>query len=128
MLQFQRVIAKSQRLGIFDILGLHQEWNKELVTQFYATTWRSSEGLDSTLNFALEGHRLELKISELPTIFGLAENDFDREPISTERSISDNELTPLYYPGNERNFGTNHSMLPEYYIFNNIFRNTLRPK
>jgi hypothetical protein len=35
---FQKVIAKSQRLGIFDILGLHQEWNTELVAQFYATT------------------------------------------------------------------------------------------
>jgi hypothetical protein len=35
---FHRVMAKSQRLGIYDILGLHQEWNMELVAQFYATT------------------------------------------------------------------------------------------
>jgi hypothetical protein len=121
---FYRVIAKAQRLGIYDILDLHQEWNTELVAQYYATTWRSGEGLDSTLNFALEGHRFELKISELPTIFVFAGSDFYREPISTERSISDNELAPLYYPRNERNFGTNHGMLPEYYIF----RNTLTPK
>jgi hypothetical protein len=100
----------------------------QLVVQFYATTWRSGEGLDSTLNFALEGHQFELKISELPTIFGLAGNDLDRELINTERSISDNELAPLYYPRNEHNFGTNHGMLPKYYIFNNIFRNTLTPK
>jgi hypothetical protein len=84
--------------------------------------------LESTLNFTLEGHKFELMISELPTIFAFAENDFDRVPISTERSISDNELAPLYYPGNERNFGTNYGMLPEYYIFNNIFRNTLTHK
>jgi hypothetical protein len=94
------------------------------VAQFYATTWRSGEGLDSTLNFTLEGHRFELKISELPTIFAFAGNDFDREPISTEKSISDNELAPLYYPGNEHNFGTNHSILSVYYIF----KNTLTPK
>jgi hypothetical protein len=80
--------------------------------------------LDSTLNFTLKGHRFELKILELPTIFGFAGNDFDREPISTERSISNNELAPLYYPRNEHNFGTNHGLLPEYYIF----RNTLTPK
>jgi hypothetical protein len=98
---FQKVIAKSQGLGIFDILGLHQEWNTELLTQFYATTWRSGEGLDSTLNFTLEGHRYELKITELPTNFAFARNDFAREPISTERTILDNELAPLYYPGNE---------------------------
>jgi hypothetical protein len=126
---FHRVITKAQRLGIYDILGLHQEWNTELAGQFYATTWRSGEGHDSTLNFAVEGHRFELKITELPTIFAFAENDFDREPISTERSISNNELAPLcYYPGNEYNFDTNHGMLPKYYIFNNIFRNTLTPK
>jgi hypothetical protein len=94
------------------------------VAQFYGTTWRSGEGLNSTLNFALKGHRFELKILGLQTIFDLAGNDSDREPINTEISISDNELAPLYYPGNEHNFGTNHGMLPEYYIF----RNTLTPK
>jgi hypothetical protein len=125
---FHRVMAKSQRLGIYDILGLHQEWNTELVSQFYATTWRSGEGFDSTLNFALEGHLFELKITELPIIFAFAKNDFNREAINTERTISDNELAPLYYLGNERHFGTNHGMLSEYYIFNNIFKNTLTPK
>jgi hypothetical protein len=85
-------------------------------------------GFDSTLNFAIEGHRYELKITELPIIFGLALNDFDRELISSERSISGNELAPLYFPENENNYGTNYGMLPEYYIFNNIFRNTLTPK
>jgi hypothetical protein len=122
---FQKVITKARTLGIYDILGLHQEWNKELVAQFYATTWRSGDGFDCTLNFAIEGHHYEL---ELPIIFGLDPNDFDREPISTERSISDNELSPLYFPGNKNNYGTNHGMLSEYYIFNNIFRNTLTPK
>jgi hypothetical protein len=96
---FHRVMAKSQRLGIYDILGLHQEWNMELVAQFYATTWRSSKGFDSTLNFALEGHRFELKIMELPTIFAFAGNDFNREAISTERTISDNELHLSTIPG-----------------------------
>jgi hypothetical protein len=94
------------------------------VAQFYATTWRSGEGFDSTLNFALEGHRFELKIMELPTIFAFAENDFNREAVSTERTISDNELASLYYPKNEQHFGTNHGMLLEYYIF----RYTLTPK
>jgi hypothetical protein len=46
---FHRVVIKAHRLGIYDILGLHQEWNTELVAQFYATTWRSGEGLDFTL-------------------------------------------------------------------------------
>jgi hypothetical protein len=69
-----------------------------------------------------------LKITELPIIFGLAPNEFHREPISIERTISNNEMAPLHYPRNEHNFGTTHGMLPEYYIFNHIFRNTLTPK
>jgi hypothetical protein len=125
---FQKIIAMSQTLGIYDILGLHQEWNIELVAQFYATTWRSGDGFDYTLNFSIEGHRYELTITELAIIFCLSQNDFYREPISSERSISDNELSPLYFPGNEVSYDTNHGMLPEYYIFNNIFQNTLTPK
>jgi hypothetical protein len=100
----------------------------ELVAQFYTTSWRSGDGFDSTLNFAIEGHHFELKITELPTIYGLAPNDFHRVPISTERTISDNEMAPLHYPWNEHNFGTTHGLVPKYYIFNHIFHNTLTPK
>jgi hypothetical protein len=71
---------------------------------------------------------LELKLTELPTIFAFANNDFHRSKISTERTIAENELAPPYYPRNEHNFGSNHGLLPKYYIFKNIFRNTLTPK
>jgi hypothetical protein len=68
---FHNVLTKAQTLGIYDILGLYQDWNIELMAQFYATTWRSEDGFDSTLYFTSEGHHFELKITELPTIFGL---------------------------------------------------------
>jgi hypothetical protein len=41
---FHKVIAKAQKLGIFDLLGMYQEWNTELVAQFCATAWRSGHG------------------------------------------------------------------------------------
>jgi hypothetical protein len=84
---FHRVISKAQRLGIYDILGMYQDWNTELVAQFCATAWRSGHGYDSTLNFSIEGHRFELKLMELPTIFAFTDNDFHRPEISTERTI-----------------------------------------
>jgi hypothetical protein len=65
---------------------------------------------------------------ELPTIFRLANNDFHRPKIITERTIADNELAILYLPGNKNNFGTPHGLIPEYTIFNSIFRNTLTSK
>jgi hypothetical protein len=107
---------------------MYQEWNTELVAQFYATAWRSGNGYESTLNFAIEGHRFELKVTELPTIFAFAGNDFHGAELTSERTIAENELAPLYYPGNEHNFGKKYGMLPEYYIFNNIFCNILTPK
>jgi hypothetical protein len=121
---FHRVISKAQRLGIYVILGMYQDWNTELVAQFCATAWRSGHGFDSTVNFGIKGHRFELKLMELPTIFAFTDNDFHRPQISSERTIAENELAPLYYPGNEHNFGSNRGLLPEYYIFNNIFHNT----
>jgi hypothetical protein len=69
-----------------------------------------------------------LKLTELPTVFAFADLDFHRPEISTERTIAENGLAPLYHPENKHNFGTNHGLLPEYYIFNNIFCNTLTPK
>jgi hypothetical protein len=125
---FHGVIAKAHRLGIYDMLGMYQDWNTELVAQFCATAWRSGNGHEQTLNFSIEDHRFELRVTELPTIFGLTPNDFHRVEIAMKRTIAENELAPLYYLRNEHNFGTNHGLLPEYYIFNNIFLNTLTPK
>jgi hypothetical protein len=65
---------------------------------------------------------------DFPTIFGLAHDDFLRDEVITERTIAENELAPLYYPGNENFYGKTHGLLLEYVIFNNIFRNTLTPK
>jgi hypothetical protein len=125
---FHKVIAKAQRLEIFDLLGMHQEWNTELVAQFCATTWKSGHGYEKALNFSIESHRLVLRLTELPTIFELADNDFHRLEIITERTIADNELAPLHIPRNKNNFGTTHGLIPEYTVFNNIFCNTLTPK
>jgi hypothetical protein len=127
-LVFHGVITKAQRLGIYDLLGMYQDWNTELVAQFCATAWRSGNGYEQTLNFCIEGHRFDLHTTELPTIFGLAPNDFHRVEITTKRTIAENELAPLYFPENEHNFGTTHGLLLEYTIFNNFFRNTLTPK
>jgi hypothetical protein len=63
-----------------------------------------------------------------PTIFGLGHNDFLRDEVITKRIIAENELTTLYYPGNENFYGKTHVLLPEYAIFNNIFCNTLTSK
>jgi hypothetical protein len=127
-LVFHKVITKTQRLRIFDLLGMYQEWNMKLVAQFCATAWRSGNGYEQTLNFSIDGHQFELRVTELPTIFTLADNDFHRAEIITERTIVDNELAPLYTSGNENNFDTTHGLIPEYTIFNNIFCNTLTPK
>jgi hypothetical protein len=125
---FHRVIAKAQRLGIYDLLGMYHEWSTELVAQFCATAWRSGNGYEQILNFSIEGHQFKLRVTELPTIFALADNDFHRSEIIIERTIAENELAPIYFPGNEHNFGTTHGLLPESTIFNNIFGNTLTPK
>jgi hypothetical protein len=83
---------------------------------------------ESTIDFSIEGHRFSLYVTEFPTIFGLTPNDLHRPKVITERTIAENELAPLYYPGNEHNYGKAHGLLPEYAIFNNIFRNTFTPK
>jgi hypothetical protein len=124
---FHKVITKAQKLGIFDMLGMYREWNTELVTQFCSTAWRSGNGYESTINFSVEGHQFRLCITGLPTIFGLVDNDFHRPEIIIERTIVENELAPLYMPGNERNYGTTHGLIPMYTLFN-IFHNTLTPK
>jgi hypothetical protein len=110
------------------MLGMWQDWNCELVGQFCATAWLSGNGYDSTINFSIEGHRFSLCIKEIPFLFGSTNDDFHRANIANERTVSDNELSPLYFLGNESNYDTVHDLLPDYVIFNKIFRGTLTTK
>jgi hypothetical protein len=80
------------------------------------------------LTSPLKATYLNYMSRSFPTIFGLADNGFHRPEIITKRTIADIELTPLYLPENENNFGTTHGLIPEYTIFNNIFHNILTPK
>jgi hypothetical protein len=125
---FNKVISKAHSLVIFDILGLYQDWNTELVALFYSTAWRSGNGYESSINFNIESHRFSVCVMDFPTIFSLAHDDFLRAEVITERTITENELAPLNYSGNENFYGKTHGLLPEYAIFNNIFHNTLTPK
>jgi hypothetical protein len=97
------------------------------VAQFCSTAWISGNGYDSTINFSIEGHRYSICIKEIPALFGLANDDFHRATIANERTVSDNELSPLYFLGNKRNYGTIHGLLPEHVIYK-ILRDTLMPK
>jgi hypothetical protein len=125
---FNKVIAKAHSLGIFDILGLYQNWNIELVAQFCSTAWRSENGYESTINFSIEGYRFSVCVMDFPTIFGLAHDDFLRDEVITERTIIENELAPLYYMRNENFYGRTRGLLPKYAIFNNIFSKPLTLK
>jgi hypothetical protein len=109
---FNKVIAKAQSHGNFDIVGMYQDWNTELVAQFYSTAWRSGNRYDSTINFNIEGHQFNIYVREFPTIFGLADNDFLRAEISTKRTMAENELAPLYFSINENYYGKTHGLLP----------------
>jgi hypothetical protein len=92
---FHRVIAKAQRLGVYDLLGTYQEWNTELVAQFCATAWRDGHGHEKVLHFSIEGHRFKMNPTELPAIFVLVNNDFHRAKVIIERTIAENEFTAL---------------------------------
>jgi hypothetical protein len=83
--------------------------------------WIRGNGYDNTINFSIEGHRYALCVKEIPTVFGLANNDFHRADIANERTMVDNELAPLYFLGNESNYGTIDNLLLEFVIFNKIF-------
>jgi hypothetical protein len=76
----------------------------------------------------LKATNLVFVLCNFPLSLVSAHDDFMRDEISTERTIVENESTPLSYPGNERSYGKTHGLLLEYAIFNNIFRNTLTPK
>jgi hypothetical protein len=49
-------------------------------------------------------------VMEFPTIFGFTHDDFLRAEISTERTIAENDLAPLYLPRNENFYGKTHGL------------------
>ena len=54
------MIVACKRQNIYNLLELRQNWNSEIIAQFYSTLWREGEGKDAIMHWMLEGKRFQV--------------------------------------------------------------------
>ena len=119
---FDSVIEFAEEWGFYSLLGIVQEWNCELVAQFFSTAWFEGHGEAQTIHFSLEGHHFSVSLARLVNILELPGDDLDRRQVFTEATISDNALAPLHLPGMGHNTRYVQGLRPVYKVLNGLFR------
>ena len=129
---FDDIIHVCEAKGIKRLVGFKQNWNKELITQFYATVYFGyviyERGENERAMFWMtEGDRFQLTFSSFLHMFRLPNNENLRK--LHDEGVLPVERMAFMYPRNARaSWGNVKDLYTYYAIFNRLFRKTLTPR
>ena len=132
---FGEEIQLCKEFGIYDYIGLQQNFNEHLVMQFFATVHFFPDE-PRRIKWMSKDEVLEVTWSEFATLLGLAENGFELDEIAQQQffhinynthPMNPNALYELYIPRRAL-VGFQKNLLKFCNIMHCIFRNTVAPQ
>ena len=132
---FGEAIAICKEFGIYDYIGLQQNFNDHLVMQFFATVHFFSDE-PRRIKWMSKDVILEAKWSEFATLLGLVENGFELNEAAQQQffriNYNSNPMKPevlydLYIQGRAM-VGFQKNLLKVWDIMHRIYRNTVAPR
>jgi hypothetical protein len=109
-------------------MGVHYDWNIEVIAQFYATLFIEEAEDVRVMHWMTEGEWYHITFDEFATRFSYGQADKDRFRIHIHNSLEENEIKFLYAPGQEGNAGTINGLYTFYSVLNRLFRKTTCPR
>jgi hypothetical protein len=129
---FDEVIQACESKGIKVLMGFKQHWNKELITQFYATVYfgyalKEDGRSERALFWMTEGEDHQLTFSKFLTLFRLLNDGFARK-LHDEGPLEAKRMA-FMCPRNARDsWGHVKGLYTYYSILNRLFGKTLTPR
>jgi hypothetical protein len=106
-------------------MGLHYDWNIEVIAQFYVTLFIEEAEDVRAMHWMTEGEWYHITFDEFATQFSYGQADKDRFRIHIHNSLEENEIKFMYAPGQEGNAGTIKGLYTFYSVLNKLFRKTI---
>jgi hypothetical protein len=109
-------------------MGIHYDWNVEVIAQFYATLYIEEGGEARRMHWMTEGNWFHISYDDFASRFSFGAADAHRQRLHLQNPLDENEMKFIYASRLEGNAGTINGLCTFYSILNRLFRKTVCPR
>jgi hypothetical protein len=125
---YNQVIAACESYHIMKLMGVHYDWNIEIITQFYATLYiEEAEGVRE-MHWMAGGEWHNIGYGDFASRFSFGATDTHRRRIHIHNPLEEEEMKPMYALRQEMNVGSINGLYTYYSVLNRMFRKTICPR
>jgi hypothetical protein len=125
---FNEVISNYERQRVKMLMGFRQDWNKEIIAQFYATVHFGHIGTERDMIWLTNGQRYSITFPRFFRCFGIMARDKDLRQLHDEGELDKNTLHLMYLRGELENYGKVKNLYTYYAALNRLLRVSITPR
>jgi hypothetical protein len=125
---YDQVIAVCESHHLKILMGIHYDWNVEVMAQFYVTLYIEEGCGARRMHWMTEGDQCHISYNDFTSRFSFGIVDAHRPRLHINNPLDENEMKFMYAPGLEGNVGTINRLYTFYSVLNMLFRKTIYPR
>jgi hypothetical protein len=114
---FNEVISNCERQRVKMLMGFRQDWNKEIIAQFYAIV---HVGTERAMTWMTNGQKYSITFHRFLRCFGIMAGDKDLRKLYDEGELDKYALHFMYPRGELANFGRVKNLYTYYAALNRL--------
>jgi hypothetical protein len=122
---YDQVIATCESHHLKILMGIHYEWNVEVIAQFYATLYIEEGGGARRMHWMTEGDWFNISYDDFASRFSFGIVDACCQRLHIQNPLDEEEMKFMYALGLEENAGTTNGLYTFCSILNRLFRKTV---
>jgi hypothetical protein len=122
-IHFKRILDACDFHGITDLLLFHHNWNREVITEFYATLFFDKK--ERIFMSMTNGRRFHIKLTQFAQILGLSSQVDILKKLHSGRVMVLQEMTPMYIPNSDFWAPKVNGLQPHFLVLHRMMRKTL---
>jgi hypothetical protein len=125
---FNEVIRNCERQRVKMLMGFRQDWNKEIIAQFYATVHFGYIDTDRAMIWMTNGQKYSITFHRFLRCFGIMAGDKDLRKLHDEGELDKDALHLMYPRGEHANYGRVKNIYTYYAALNRLLRVSITPR
>jgi hypothetical protein len=109
-------------------MGFRQDWNKEIIAQFYATVHFGYIDTERAMTWMTNGQKYSITFHRFLRCYGIMAGDKDLRKLHGEGELDKDELHIMYPRGEHANYGKVKNLYTYYAALNKLLRVSIAPR
>jgi hypothetical protein len=125
---FNEVIRNCERQRVKVLMGFQQDWDKEIIAQFYINVHFGHIGTERAMIWMTNGQRYSITFPRFLRCFGIMVGDRELRQLHDEGELDKNALHLMYMRGELVNYGKVKNLYTYYATLNRLLRVSITPR